>query len=87
MWIPAQTTTPPLATAASAVGTSSPTGAKMIAASSSSGGAVPVSPAHSVPSSRANRCAASSPDRVKAKTRLPSWRATWATMWALAPKP
>ena len=37
MWIPAQTTEPPFATAASAAGTSSPTGAKMIAASSSSG--------------------------------------------------
>ena len=55
MWIPAQTTEPPFATAASAAGTSSPTGAKMIAASSSSGGAP--APAHSAPSSRANACA------------------------------
>ena len=38
MWMPAQTTLPPFATAASAAGTSSPAGAKMIAASSSSGG-------------------------------------------------
>ena len=37
MWMPAQTTTPPRASARSAAGTSSPTGAKMIAASSSSG--------------------------------------------------
>ena len=37
MWIPAQTTVPPFATAASAAGTSSPAGAKMRAASSSSG--------------------------------------------------
>ena len=38
MWMPAQTTVPPLALARSAAGTSAPTGAKMIAASSSSGG-------------------------------------------------
>src|ERR671936_1217509 len=39
MWMPAQTTLPPFATARSATGTSSPTGAKMIAASNSSGAA------------------------------------------------
>ena len=38
MWMPAHTTTPPFARARSAAGTSAPTGAKMIAASSSSGG-------------------------------------------------
>ena len=41
MWMPAQTTVPPLASARSAAGTSAPTGAKMIAASSGSGGAAP----------------------------------------------
>ena len=87
MWIPAQTTEPPLAVTASAAGTSSPAGAKTIAASSSSGGASAESPAHSAPSSRANFWASASPSRVKAKTRRPSWRATWATMCALAPKP
>src|SRR5262245_23836764 len=50
MWMPAQTTRPPLATARSATGTSAPTGAKMIAASSSSGGSVSEPPAHSAPS-------------------------------------
>ncbi len=38
MWIPPQTTTPPLPTARSASGTSEPTGAKTNAASSGSGG-------------------------------------------------
>ena len=37
MWMPAQTTVPPRSTARSAAGTSGPTGAKMIAASSNSG--------------------------------------------------
>src|SRR6266404_3156864 len=37
MWMPPHTTVPPFATAARAAGTSSPAGAKMIAASSSSG--------------------------------------------------
>ena len=41
MWMPAQTTVPPGASARSAAGTSAPTGAKMIAASSGSGGARP----------------------------------------------
>ena len=40
MWIPAHTTLPPLATRPSESGTSSPTGAKTMAASSSSGGRV-----------------------------------------------
>ena len=39
MWMPAQTTVPPLATARSAGGTRGPTGAKISAASSGSGGA------------------------------------------------
>jgi hypothetical protein len=78
MWIPAQTTAPPFATAPSATGTSSPVGAKMIAASSSSGGAP--APAHSAPSERANDCPSSSASRVNANARLPSQRASWTTM-------
>ena len=54
MWMPAHTTVAPLAVARSASGTSPPTGAKIRAPSSSSGGALPESPAHSAPSSRAN---------------------------------
>ncbi len=68
MWIPPQTTTPPLRTARRAAGTSAPTGAKMIAASSGSGADVSESPAQTAPSERANSCACSSPGRVKAKT-------------------
>ena len=41
MWIPAQTTVPPRSTARRAAGTSSPAGAKRMAASSGSGGASP----------------------------------------------
>ncbi len=40
MWMPAHTTVPPLATARSAAGTSSPAGAKISAASSGCGGAL-----------------------------------------------
>ena len=71
MWIPAQTTMPPLAVAARADGTSAPTGAKMIAASSGSGGVSSDEPAQSAPRERANAWPCSSPARVKAKT-LPS---------------
>ena len=39
MWMPAHTTVPPLRTCLSAVGTSAPTDAKMIAASNACGGA------------------------------------------------
>ena len=87
MYIPAQTTVPPRFTAFRARGTSSPTGAKMIAESSPSGGASVESPAHTAPSSRAKRLARSSPGRVKAYTSRPSQRATCAIMWAAAPKP
>jgi hypothetical protein len=87
MWMPPQTTVPPGATARSAAGTSAPTGAKRIAASSSSGGRSSDAPAHAAPSSRAKRWASSSPRRVKANTFRPWWRATWATMCAAAPKP
>ncbi len=87
MWMPAQTTVPPGATAWSATGTSAPTGAKMMAASSGSGGASPDEPAQAAPSSRAKRAASRSPGRVKAKTRRPCDRATCVTMCAAAPKP
>ncbi len=86
MWMPAQTTAPPGASARSATVTSSPTGAKMIAASSSSGRSSEP-PAHSAPSSRANACVAVSPGRVNANTRRPWCTATWQTMCAEAPKP
>ena len=66
MWMPPQTTRPPFLTALSAIGTSAPTGAKMIAASSCSGGASSEPPAQIAPSDFANACAASSPVRVKA---------------------
>src|SRR5581483_6611636 len=86
MWMPAQTTVPPRASAASACGTSSPAGAKMIAASSSAGRS-PAAPAHSAPSSTASDCARSSPARVNANTRRPCAAASCATMWADAPNP
>ena len=59
----------------------------MIAAPSFSGGACSEAPAHSAPSSVANSWAASSPARVNANTRMPLPMATWAMMWAAAPKP
>ena len=86
MWIPAQTTVPPFVTARSAVGTSAPTGAKMIAASSGSGGVSSEAPLHTAPRLRANACALVSP-ALNANTRRPWNRATWATMCASAPKP
>src|SRR5213080_4193538 len=69
--MPAQTTTPPRARARRAAGTSAPTGAKMIAASSSSGPGSSDGPAHSQPSSSANAAASSSPGRTKPNTRRP----------------
>jgi hypothetical protein len=66
MWMPPQTTRPPFLTALRAIGTSAPTGAKMIAASSGSGGTSSEPPAQTAPSDFANACAASSPVRVKA---------------------
>jgi len=59
--MPPQTTRPPLRTAASASGTRAPTGAKMIAASSASGGRSSEPPAQTAPSERANSCPAVSP--------------------------
>ena len=54
MWMPPQTTRPPLRNAASAAGTSAPTGANRIAASSGSGGCSSDPPAQSTPTERAN---------------------------------
>src|SRR5438067_13297694 len=62
---------PPGSSALSAAGTSAPTGAKIKAASSASGGVVSESPAHSAPRLRANCCFLVSPGEVKAKTRRP----------------
>src|SRR2546430_1261233 len=59
--MPAQTTVPPGATRDSASGTSAPTGAKMIAASSVSGGGSVEDPAHVAPRLRASCCAVESP--------------------------
>ena len=66
MWMPAQTTRPPLRTADKAAGTSSPGVAKMIAASRASGGGSSDEPAHTAPSRRANAWLRRSPGRVKA---------------------
>src|SRR3954470_17355625 len=87
MWIPAHTTTPPRSRARRAAGTSGPTGAKMIAASSGSGGASSDPPAHSAPNDRAKACVSASPGDVKANTRRPCHAATWAMMWADEPNP
>ena len=56
MWMPPQTTRPPFFTARRAAGTSAPTGAKMTAASSNSGGISSEPPAQTAPSERANVC-------------------------------
>ncbi len=71
MWMPAHTTVPPFSTALSAVGTSAPAGAKIIAASRGSGASASDGPAQAAPSSRAKPCAAASPGRVNAKTSRP----------------
>jgi hypothetical protein len=65
MWMPAQTTTPPLRVARSAAGTSAPVGAKISAASTSPACCVE-SPAHAQPSESAKHCASKSPGRVYA---------------------
>jgi hypothetical protein len=72
MWMPAQTTTPPLRTARNAAGMSDPTGAKISAASSSNGAGASLSPAHAAPSERAKACACMSPLRVNAAISRPS---------------
>ncbi len=66
MWMPAHTTTPPGPTRESASGTSAPTGAKMIAASSGRGGGSVDGPAHTAPRLNANCWAAVSPGDVNA---------------------
>src|SRR5262249_47273192 len=63
MWMPPQTTRPPFLTALSAIGTSAPTGAKMIAASSGSGGISSGPAAPTAPKEFLNSRAASSPAR------------------------
>ena len=87
MWMPAHTTLPPGASALSAAGTSSPAGAKMIAASSSSGGRWELSPVHTAPRLAAKAWPRSSPARVNAYTSRPWWTATWQIMCAAEPKP
>ena len=87
MWMPPQTTTPPLRVAASAAGTSAPAGAKMRAASSGAAGASSLPPAQAAPELRANAWPAASPGRVKAYTCWPWATASWQMMWAAAPKP
>ena len=74
MWIPAQTTRPPLRTAFSARGTKAPTGAKMMAASSGSGGACPESPAHAAPRAKAKslRGRIARPSEGEHRAALPS---------------
>ena len=66
MWMPAHTTVPPGASAFSACGTSSPAEAKMIAASSCSGGCSSLPPAQMAPRLFANVCVRSSPGLVNA---------------------
>ena len=66
IWMPPHTTTPPLRTAFRAAGTSAPTGAKMMAAPSFSGGISSEPPAHTAPSCFAKSWAATSPGLVKA---------------------
>ena len=61
--MPPQTTRPPLRNAASAAGTSAPTGANRMAASSGSGGFSSEPPAHSAPIERAKAWPAASPGR------------------------
>ena len=81
MWMPAQTTRPPLRTAFSAAGTSAPTGAKMIAQSSGSGGAcVGAAGPAGAELAREMPVPATSPGRVNAKTSRPCQRATCAMM-------
>src|ERR1051326_7022145 len=80
MWMPAQTTLPPLTTLRSAATTSSPAGAKMIAASSGRDSDVP--PAQIAPMRFAKACAATSPSRVKAETSRASAAAICATLCA-----
>ncbi len=88
MWIPAQTTMPPGASARSAAGTSSPAVAKMIAASSGSGGRLVACARPFAAERRRERLSAlRRPGFVKANTRRPCHAATWQIMCAAEPKP
>src|ERR1700722_12328811 len=82
---PPPATPPPGPGARSATGTRPPTGANRIALSSGSGGESYAPPADAAPSSSASRWDAS--PRVSAWTVAPCASATWATRWALSPKP
>ena len=83
--MPAIASVPPRSSAASAAGTMSPAGAKMIAESSGSGGASKVSPAdaHAEPQGQPARLGGPGHDVDLA----PSASATWAARCADAPKP
>ena len=88
MWIPPHTTMPPLRTARSAAGTSAPTGAKMIAASSGCGGASSEPPAHAAAERAGEPLAVDVAGPGEGDDVAgPSCTATWATMCAAAPKP
>ena len=87
MWMPPQTTRPPLRTAASAGGNERADRREEDRRVERPGGLSSEPPAQSAPSERANACPAASPGRVKAKTRRPCQRPTWAMMCAAAPKP
>src|ERR1051326_8317272 len=84
IWIPASASVPPFFNAFRAAGIISPAGAKIIAASSLTGGSASVPPAHSAPSSMASFWCRSS--RVEAYTFTPQWGATWMATWAAEPK-
>ena len=78
-------TVAPRSQARSAARTTSPDGAKVIAASSGSGGVSPVPPVHSAPSARARSC--SDGERVATKIRQPQCRAIWSVISAEAVQP
>src|SRR5260221_10552082 len=75
IWMPAQTTRPPGATALSAAGTRAPTGAKMMAASSGSGGGASDGPARAAPSERAKTWAVTSSGKRPVNR---AFRSAWA---------
>ena len=88
IWMPPHTTVPPLRVAASAAGTSAPTGREDQRRVELLGRAlVRAAGPYRAEAAREilrRRCR---PARVKAKTSRPWWRATCATMCAAAPKP
>jgi len=83
---PPQTTRPPFFTARSATGTSAPTGAKMMAASSGSGGVSSDPPAQTAPSERANP-APPCPGAGERIDAAPCHAATCARICAAAAEP